>query len=84
MCHLKRDADGRCPARLADLPGIPSRDLVDAWGNPFRYAVVPNAAGQMEPYVWTERTQDGKTTLIGAKVAADGTVVRFGLPEDDD
>ena len=34
MCHLKRDADGRCPAKLADLPGIPSGDLIDASGEP--------------------------------------------------
>ena len=59
-----------------------SKSPTDAWGNPFRYALVPNAAGELEPHVWAERTRNGKTTLHGAKLASDGTVVVFGLPED--
>ena len=45
----------------------PSDVLTDAWGNPFKYAVVLNDAGEPEPYVWAERTRDGAPTLIGAE-----------------
>ena len=61
-----------------------AHELTDGWGSPFRYAVVANKAGELEPYVWTERTNaDGRTTLIGANVKSDGTVVRFGMPPKD-
>jgi hypothetical protein len=80
------------PASLDDLrkplPGFgllladPEHDLCDHWGNPFRYAVVPDADGQPEVYVWFELTSDGKTTLHGAKRTAHGKLIRFGLPGD--
>jgi type II secretory pathway pseudopilin PulG len=78
------------PAALADLaqetngvgPFADDESLTDGWGHPFRYALVPNADGQLEPYIWSERTSNGRTTLHGAKLAADGTVVPFGLPAD--
>lgn len=86
---------GRYPATLADLLAPPfgggpllvegedpSNVLTDPWGNPFKYALVPNADGEPEPYVWAERTKDGATTLIGAKLTAEGEVVAFGLPPD--
>jgi hypothetical protein len=82
--------EGRYPATLAELIRPPSgcgpfldneEDLIDGWEKPFRYAVVPNEAGELEPYVWTEWTRGGKTTLIGAKLSANGTVVRFGRPD---
>jgi hypothetical protein len=76
-CHYKQ------PARLADLHWI-DRDLKDAWGTPFRYAVVPNDAGEPEHYVWSEWTQDdGRVALIGAKATADGKTTMFGLPPKD-
>ena len=86
-CRIYRDLHpkGMYPAKLADLlPFLDNseRSLKDAWGDPFRYALVLNPAGVLEPHFWTERTRDGKTTLHGAKLAADGTVVRFGVPED--
>jgi hypothetical protein len=93
-CRIYHDRhpDQRYPDKLSDLQNPPASvghlldnpnpDFRDAWGNPFRYAVVPNAAGVLEPYVWAEWTRDGKTTMHGAKLAADGTIVRFGLPED--
>jgi hypothetical protein len=79
------------PANLQDLLNPPTgmgpfidgpRDLVDGWDKPFRYALVPNADGVLEPWVWTEFTWKGKTTLIGATMKSDGTLVRFGLPND--
>jgi hypothetical protein len=36
----------------------------------------------LEPHIWGERTYNGRITLHGAKLAADGTVVPFGLPTD--
>jgi hypothetical protein len=81
--------DRNYPATLAELAkesdGVgPFYDgeLTDGWGNPFRYALVPNAGGELEPHIWGERTWNGRTTLHGAKLAADGTVVVFGLPND--
>jgi hypothetical protein len=83
----KNKRNGQFPARLADVQAdtdIAEHRLIDAWGKPFRYAVVPNEAGELEPYVWTEQIDaDGRTTLIGAKVRPDGSAVRFGLPPKD-
>ena len=78
------------PTVLADLalvihgvgPFVDDRDLKDGWGNPFRYALVANPAGELEPHIWAEVTRNGRTILYGAKVAADGTIVRFGPRED--
>jgi hypothetical protein len=71
------------PVKLADvLPFLDNKDITDAWGNPFHYALVANAAGELEPYVWAERTHNGKVTLHGAKRTADGRQVVFGLPDD--
>jgi hypothetical protein len=92
--YSRHSPDGRFPVGLTDLrsppPGDDRRvldddgsDLTDTWGTPFRYAVVANETGQLEPYVWAERTVDGKTTLLGAKIAADGSVIRFGQPTDE-
>jgi hypothetical protein len=90
--YRDRHPDRLYPVKLTDL-AVPSvsggpfidnseRSFTDGWGNPFRYALVPNAAGELEPHIWAERTVDGKTTLHGAKLAADGTVVTFGVPEE--
>ena len=43
------------------------KDLVDPWGKMFQYAVAKDDKGTLRPYVWTERTVDGKTTVIGTK-----------------
>jgi hypothetical protein len=43
------------------------KDLVDPWGKMFQYAVAKDEKGNLRPYVWTERTVDGKTTVIGTK-----------------
>lgn len=80
--YLQKNAGREYPVKLTDFKLIDVTSRNDAWGNPFRYALVTNEAGEIEPHVWSERTIDGKTRLIGAKVTADGTVVRFGLPTD--
>ena len=80
------------PAELSDLllrspQGIgPFKDMRDdkcddPWGNPYKYALVPNENGDLEPYVWAESIVDGKLRLYGAKCGADGMVIRFGWPE---
>lgn len=83
--------NGNYPAKLEDIRrSLPGREageeanyeLLDAWGNPFHYVVVPNAKGLSEVYIWAEWTRDGKTTLHGAKLTAGKSVVKFGLPED--
>jgi hypothetical protein len=79
------------PASLAELaketngigPFVDDGSLVDGWGRPFRYALVPNGDGELEPYIWSEWTHsDGRTTLHGAKLTADGKVIPFGPPAD--
>jgi hypothetical protein len=83
VCHLK-SPDPRRPLTPADLKIANPRELADAWGNPYKWAVVPDPAGEPELHVWTEWVRDdGTTTLIGAKVRPDGTSVRFGLPPKD-
>ncbi len=82
------NAGDRYPASLAELVhppwggssflNDPEHDLTDAWGNPFRYAVVLGEDGEAVPYVWAERTVDGRLKLIGAKGRArDGAI--FGV-----
>jgi hypothetical protein len=81
---------GQYPGRLADLVNPPwggqalivhpNRDpLIDPWGNSYKYALVPNENGQLEPQVWAERTNNVTITLHGARLSADGTTVQFGL-----
>jgi len=88
--YYRQNPDKKYPATLADLkkpppwfdwPAIQDYEFTDAWENPFRYALVPNADGELEPHVWTEMTRDGRTTLLGVKLTADGVPVRFGLTE---
>lgn len=90
-CRVYYTRYQRFPAQLADLRTTPDgrpllenpdENFTDAWLNPFRYALVVNEVGQLEPHVWAEWTRDGKTTLVGARLAADGTVVPFGQPDD--
>lgn len=52
--------------------------LTDPWGRPFRYASVSNDHGEMEYYVWTERTNPSSLTIVGAKLTTDGTVLAIG------
>ena len=55
-------------------------DLFDPWGKPYRYAVIPNAKGEQEVYVWGERTVDGQLKLLGAKRRKRmGTIETFGF-----
>jgi len=72
------------PAKLSEvLPLMELRDdkSDDPWGNPYKYALVPNEKGELEPYVWAETIVDGKLKLHGAKCKSDGTVIRFGFPD---
>ena len=97
MCEYYRDHSanpqrGKFPTTLAELAKPPfdgaqfltkgERDLIDPWGNPYRYAVIPNTKGEPEVYVWGERTKNGKLTLHGAKRRADGEIELFGRPEE--
>jgi hypothetical protein len=71
------NAKGVFPASLKDLVTPPfggaaylknaQADLLDPWGREFRYEVVTDDKGGERPYVWTERTADGKTTVYGEK-----------------
>jgi hypothetical protein len=60
--------------------GADGSDYRDFWGEPFRFARVPGAGGGEDTYVWTDWTDDGRVFVVGAKVTADGTRVRLGLP----
>lgn len=87
--HETPKSGKKYPAKLADLHTPPfsggsflrngEDDLIDPWGNPFKYAVVPDAKGEPELYVWSERTVEGKLTLIGWKRTAGGSTVLFGM-----
>jgi hypothetical protein len=65
------------PEKLTDLLAPPfggasflrngPADLVDPWGKTFQYATRKDAQGNERPYVWTERTVNGKTRVIGNK-----------------
>ncbi len=48
----------------------PATDLLDPWGQPFQYERRKDSAGAERPFVWTERTVDGKTKVIGDKPPA--------------
>lgn len=91
-CEVYRarpESDDKYPATLRDLVKPPwgggaflrnpQENLLDPWGNPFKYAVVQTDGGEPELYVWAERTADGKTRLIGAKRTASGATTHFGL-----
>ena len=89
--HPANPNRGKYPASLADLvkPQFSQsgflirgeKDLIDPWGHPYRYAVVKNADGEDEVYVWSERFAGGKLKLVGAKRKANGEIENFGLPE---
>jgi hypothetical protein len=46
------------------------KDLLDPWGQTYKYAVVADPKGRPLPYVWTERTVRGTTRVIGTKPKA--------------
>ena len=66
---------GAYPPKLADLVKPPfggasflrngKDDLIDPWGNAYRYAVEKDKKGVPRVFVWTTRTIDGKTKTIG-------------------
>ncbi|MBN9121950.1 MAG: type II secretion system protein GspG [Planctomycetes bacterium] len=83
------DSGKKYPSGLTDLVEPPfggssflrERDLIDPWGNPYRFATVRGAKGDTELYVWAERVVGGKRKLLGAKMAPGGQPELFGLPE---
>jgi hypothetical protein len=86
-CLSYQSIYGKYPNDLAALVGIDGerpfleggeKAVYDPWGNPLKYALVPDAKGNMEPYVWSERTVDGKLAIIGAKKANDKDMQFFG------
>jgi hypothetical protein len=83
--YYLNNPERKYPTTLAELGSLLSdvdEDIRDGWGNPLHYALVPNAESELEPYVWAERIRNGRTTLHGAKLTADGKTVVFGWPED--
>jgi hypothetical protein len=83
-------AAGRFPGKLHDLISPPfeaksfidggRRAIIDPWGKPYKYAIVPNPDGVPEVYIWTDWADDRAITLRGAKVTAEGEIVLFGRP----
>src|SRR5262245_7045186 len=43
------------------------KDLLDPWGRRFNYAVAKDEKGNLQAYVWTERTVIDRTKVIGMK-----------------
>jgi hypothetical protein len=41
------------------------RALLDAWGRPYKYVLVKNADGELEPCVWAEWEYNGRPTAAG-------------------
>jgi hypothetical protein len=93
-CEAYREnpaSGNRYPADLSELHNPPfggpsflhngEQDLIDPWGNPYRYAVVKSRKGGPEIYVWSEHNRDGKLKLVGAKRTGDGKTELFGRSE---
>src|SRR5581483_10554494 len=75
------ESGGKYPTKLSEVAGRleQGRDaLIDPWGNPYRFAAVWNEQGEAETYVWSERTVNGKTTLLRMQRTTDGQYVIFG------
>ena len=81
VLHLKSPDRGH-PTLLSDLHGWSEDDLKDGWGQPFHCAAVADPAGNdPDIYVWTDWVHDdGRVTLLGARVSADGKATEFGGP----
>lgn len=71
---LSPDSNNQYPINLATLVNPPggrsllrngAKDLLDPWGQPFKYELVVKPDGTPYPRVWTERTVGGKTKAIG-------------------
>ncbi len=75
--YLNPNSCNKYPLKLDDLVkppwgGVsflndPKKDLIDPWGIRFQYAVAADGKGNQRPFVWTERTVDKKTKVIGKK-----------------
>ena len=86
--HPANPDRGKYPSALTMLAKPPfggqsfldraKQDLIDPWGNSYRYAVVKTASGEDEVYVWCETVVAGRLKLLGAKRKADGVVEAFG------
>jgi hypothetical protein len=83
-CENYRERHDSYPPTLSALvegsnPLLEDRHVIfDPWGSPFKYAVVTDANGGQEVYVWAERTQNGKLTFIGVKRGVDGKTKNIG------
>ncbi|HEV3436464.1 MAG TPA: sigma-70 family RNA polymerase sigma factor [Gemmata sp.] len=65
---------GEWPAKLADVASSlenGKKDLVDPWGTEYKFAIMTEKQSDgtaiERPYVWTERTIDGKIKVYGTK-----------------
>lgn len=77
---------GAYPSQLRDLTHPPfggkpfldsEESLIHSWGMPYRYAVVPDEAGELELYVWAEEPDENRVLMHGVKIRADGVRLRF-------
>jgi hypothetical protein len=89
--YLSPRSGGTYPAKLMDLieppfggssfvDGGDKNKLISCWGQPYKYAVIPNEQGEPEFYVWAEHVVDGELRIHGAKRTAAGAAVRIGGP----
>ena len=75
--YLNPNSKQSYPSLLRDLVSPPwggpsyvkdgATALLDPWGNPFRYATSQGKKGNPITFIWVERTEDGKTKVIGTK-----------------
>src|SRR6187549_1466593 len=64
LLDLTKPKNGQPPFVKAD-----AKDLVDPWGNEYKYEVAKDEKGQERPYVWAERVVGGQTKVYGEKPA---------------
>lgn len=68
---------GTYPQFLGDLVRPPfggaaflrngDKDLTDPWNNPFQYKVAKDEKGNLQAYIWSERTAGKQTKVVGTK-----------------
>jgi hypothetical protein len=75
--YLNPNSGGTYPKKLEDLIKPPwggssflangKDNLLDPWAKAFKYELAKDAKGFDKPFIWAERTVNGKTKVIGAK-----------------
>jgi hypothetical protein len=66
--------NSKWPDKLEDIANLlesGKKGLIDPWGKEFKFAIGKTKASDgtevERPYIWTERTVDGKTKVYGMK-----------------